>query len=124
MLCYGGKNVPGSLSVLISTFFSVNVAFSFLQLYLIRVESLAKEEAALEMSVSTIGFTTWGHQHSRGFLEDVMSYLGLADGALVPVFLVRGVVLAAVQGSHQLGLLHLGHLLYSCQQTFAKFHSA
>ena len=51
--------LPGSLSVLISTFFSVNVAFSFLQLYLIRVESLAKEEAALEMSVSTIGFTTW-----------------------------------------------------------------
>ena len=47
------------MSVLISTFFSVNVAFSFLQLYLIRVESLAKEEAALEMSVSTIGFTTW-----------------------------------------------------------------
>ena len=27
-------------------------------LYLIRVESLAKEEAALEISVSTIGFTT------------------------------------------------------------------
>ena len=61
-----------------STFFSVKVAFSFLQLsndrktlpedvpascpasylYLIRVESLAKEEAARDISVSTIGFTT------------------------------------------------------------------
>ena len=75
---------PGSLSVLISTVFSVKVAFSFLQLkhstsvqckkclssrlsvpqpllylYLISVESLAKEDAALDISVSTMGLTTW-----------------------------------------------------------------
>ena len=77
---------PGSFSVLISTIFSVNVAFSFLQLiqnainsfcpkyifqlsikfsiesqaylYFIKVESLAKELAAREISVSTMGLTT------------------------------------------------------------------
>ena len=55
LLLEGGLLIPPAVTRVLCV---LPMASTQPYLYLIRVESLAKEEAALEISVSTIGFTT------------------------------------------------------------------